>query len=50
MLIHLTPKGRARVKPVLAAARVHQRERLAPFDEAERALILRALRLLIGEG
>ena len=49
VLIHLTPKGRARVKPVLAAARVHQRERLAPFDEAERALILRALRLLIGE-
>lgn len=50
VLIHLTPKGRARVKPVLAAARAHQRERLAPFDEAERALILRALRLLIGEG
>ena len=50
VLIHLTPKGRARVKPVLAAARAHQRERLAPFDEDERALILRALQLLIGEG
>ncbi len=49
VLIHITPKGRARVKPVLAAARAHQRERLAPFDEAERALILRALNLLIGE-
>lgn len=50
VLIHITPKGRARVKPALAAARAHQRERLAPFDEAERALILRALNLLIGEG
>lgn len=50
VLIHITPTGRARVKPVLAAARAHQRERLAPFDEAERALILRALHLLIGEG
>lgn len=50
VLIHITPKGRARVKPALAAARAHQRERLAPFDEAERALILRALQLLMGEG
>jgi 3-hydroxy-9,10-secoandrosta-1,3,5(10)-triene-9,17-dione monooxygenase reductase component len=49
VLIHLTAKGRARVKPVLAAALVHQRECLAPFDEAERALIMRALHLLIGE-
>ncbi|MFH5925688.1 MarR family winged helix-turn-helix transcriptional regulator [Roseomonas xinghualingensis] len=49
VLIHLTPKGRARVKPALAAARIHQRERLAPFDDAERAVILRALHLLIGE-
>ncbi len=49
VLIHITPKGRARVKPVLAAAQAHQRARLAPFDEAERAVILRALHLLIGE-
>lgn len=49
VLIHITQRGRARVKPVLAAARAHQRDRLAPFDEAERALILRALALLIGE-
>lgn len=49
VLIHITQRGRARVKPVLAAARAHQRDRLAPFDDAERALILRALALLIGE-
>ena len=49
VLVHLTAAGRARARPVLAAARAHQRARLAPFDEAERALILRALRLLIGE-
>ncbi|WP_424135728.1 MarR family winged helix-turn-helix transcriptional regulator [Roseomonas chloroacetimidivorans] len=49
VLIHITPKGRARVKPVLAAAHQHQQEKLAPFDEAERAMILRALHLLIGE-
>ncbi len=49
VLIHITPRGRARVKPALAAALAHQRQRLAPFDEAERALILRALHLLIGE-
>ena len=50
VLIHLTARGRARVKPVLAAAWRHQAERLAPFDAAERALILRALHLLIGTG
>ncbi|WP_338665802.1 MarR family transcriptional regulator [Pararoseomonas sp. SCSIO 73927] len=49
VLIHLTSKGRARVKPVLEAARAHQDQRLAPLGEEERALILRALRLLIGE-
>ncbi|MCR0983240.1 MarR family winged helix-turn-helix transcriptional regulator [Roseomonas populi] len=49
VLIHLTPKGRARVRPVLAAARAHQDSLLAPLGGEERALILRALRLLIGE-
>jgi DNA-binding MarR family transcriptional regulator len=48
VLIHLTARGRARVRPVLEAARAHQRERLAPFSEEERALILRALHLLTG--
>lgn len=49
VLIHLTARGRARARPVLAAALAHQQARLAPFSEAERSLILRALHLLIGE-
>ena len=49
-LIHLTARGRAAVRPVLAAARAHEGAVLAPFSEAERAVIKQALDLLIGEG
>lgn len=49
VLIHLTARGRARARPVLEAAQAHQNDCLAPFDEAERATILRALQLLTGE-
>lgn len=46
--IHLTPKGRATVKPVLRAARTHEAELLEQFSEEERAVIKHALDLLIG--
>ena len=43
----LTPAGRARVKPAIAAARAHQARVLAPLSDAERALITRALDLIM---
>lgn len=43
----LTPKGRARVKPAIAAAQAHQARVLAPLSEAERALITHALDLIV---
>ena len=46
--IHLTPKGRATVKPVLRAARAHEAALLEQFSEEERAVIKHALDLLIG--
>jgi len=46
--IHLTPKGRATVKPVLRAARAHEAALLEHFSEEERAVIKHALDLLIG--
>ncbi|MDR3466112.1 MAG: flavin reductase [Xanthobacteraceae bacterium] len=46
--IHLTAKGRATVKPVLRAARVHEEALLEQFSEEERSVIKHALDLLIG--
>lgn len=46
--IHLTPKGRALVKPVLRAARTHETALLDQFTEEERGVIKHALDLLIG--
>jgi len=47
VLIHLTAAGRKRAAPVLRAARAHQAHLLAPFTAEERAVIKRALDLLI---
>jgi 3-hydroxy-9,10-secoandrosta-1,3,5(10)-triene-9,17-dione monooxygenase reductase component len=46
-LVHLTEAGRARVAPVLAAAKEHESAILAPFTDEERAMIKHALHLLI---
>jgi 3-hydroxy-9,10-secoandrosta-1,3,5(10)-triene-9,17-dione monooxygenase reductase component len=48
--LHLTAKGRARVAPVLLAAKTHEADLLAQFTGAERATIKHALDLLIGRG
>jgi flavin reductase (DIM6/NTAB) family NADH-FMN oxidoreductase RutF/DNA-binding MarR family transcriptional regulator len=45
--LHLTAKGRARVKPVLAAAMMHEAELLKRFTDDQRATIKYALDLLI---
>lgn len=45
--VHLTAAGRARVKPVLHAARAHEAELLGAFSIAERDVIKTALNLLI---
>jgi len=47
VLIHLTPGGRKRAAPVLRAAKAHEARLLAPFTAEERAVIKRALDLLI---
>jgi DNA-binding MarR family transcriptional regulator len=47
VLIHLTAAGRARAAPVLRAAKAHEARLLAPFSTEERAVIKRALDLLI---
>jgi 3-hydroxy-9,10-secoandrosta-1,3,5(10)-triene-9,17-dione monooxygenase reductase component len=47
VLIHLTAAGRARAAPVLRAAKAHEARLLAPFGAEERAVIKRALDLLI---
>src|SRR5258708_3945513 len=47
VLIHLTSAGRARAAPVLRAAKAHEARLLAPFSAEERAVIKRALDLLI---
>jgi MarR family transcriptional regulator, organic hydroperoxide resistance regulator len=47
VLIHLTAAGRARAAPVLRAAKAHEARLLAPFSVEERAVIKRALDLLI---
>lgn len=48
--LHLTAKGRARVKPVQAAALAHEAELLKQFSDSERATIKHALDLLIDSG
>jgi DNA-binding MarR family transcriptional regulator len=45
--IHLTAKGRARVKPVQRAAKAHEAELLKQFTDEQRATIKSALDLLI---
>jgi 4-hydroxyphenylacetate 3-hydroxylase, reductase component len=45
--IHLTPKGRTRVKPVQRAAKAHEAELLKQFTAEQRATIKSALDLLI---
>jgi 3-hydroxy-9,10-secoandrosta-1,3,5(10)-triene-9,17-dione monooxygenase reductase component len=45
--IHLTAKGRARVKPVQHAAKAHEAELMSQFTEEQRATIKSALDLLI---
>jgi 3-hydroxy-9,10-secoandrosta-1,3,5(10)-triene-9,17-dione monooxygenase reductase component len=45
--LHLTARGRARVKPVLVAAKAHEAEVLSKFTDEERASIKYALDLLI---
>jgi 3-hydroxy-9,10-secoandrosta-1,3,5(10)-triene-9,17-dione monooxygenase reductase component len=45
--IHLTAKGRARVKPVQRAARAHEAELMRQFTAEQRATIKSALDLLI---
>ena len=45
--IHLTAKGRARVKPVQRAAKAHEAELLRQFTAEQRATIKSALDLLI---
>jgi MarR family transcriptional regulator, organic hydroperoxide resistance regulator len=47
VLIHLTAAGRSRAAPVLRAAKTHEARLLAPFTAEERAVIKRALDLLI---
>ena len=47
VLIHLTAAGRKRAAPVLRAAKAHEARLLAPFTAEERAVIKRALDLLI---
>jgi DNA-binding MarR family transcriptional regulator len=47
VLIHPTEAGRARVAPVLEAAKAHEARVMAPFTSEERALIKHALDLLI---
>src|SRR5215813_1679073 len=47
VLIHLTAAGRARAAPVLRAAKAHEARLLGPFSAEERAVIKRALDLLI---
>jgi DNA-binding MarR family transcriptional regulator len=47
VFIHLTASGRARAAPVLRAAKAHEARLLAPFSAEERAVIKRALDLLI---
>jgi flavin reductase (DIM6/NTAB) family NADH-FMN oxidoreductase RutF/DNA-binding MarR family transcriptional regulator len=46
-LIHLTPAGRAKVDPVVSAAKTHEAALLAPLTDEERAIIKHALDLLI---
>jgi 3-hydroxy-9,10-secoandrosta-1,3,5(10)-triene-9,17-dione monooxygenase reductase component len=48
--LHLTAKGRARVKPVLQAALHHEATVLGRFSDDERATIKYALDLLIDSG
>jgi flavin reductase (DIM6/NTAB) family NADH-FMN oxidoreductase RutF/DNA-binding MarR family transcriptional regulator len=48
--LHLTAKGRDRVKPVQAAALAHEAELLKQFSDSERATIKHALDLLIDSG
>eukprot|EP01035_Chromulina_nebulosa_P045681 gene45681-biopygen31574 len=45
--LHLTAKGRARIKPALAAAMKHETELMSQFSEDQRATIKYALDLLI---
>jgi len=45
--IHLTAKGRARVKPVQRAAKAHEAELMRQFTTEQRATIKSALDLLI---
>lgn len=49
VLIHLRDSGRARAAPVLRAAKAHKANMLAQLTVDERAMILRALDLLIRE-
>jgi DNA-binding MarR family transcriptional regulator len=49
VLIHVTASGRARAAPVLRAAKAHEAHLLAPFTARERAVIKRALHLLINQ-
>ncbi|MBS7699588.1 MULTISPECIES: MarR family winged helix-turn-helix transcriptional regulator [unclassified Chelatococcus] len=49
VLIHLTADGRARAVPMLKAAKEHETAMLAPLTPEERAMILKALDLLIRE-
>jgi DNA-binding MarR family transcriptional regulator len=45
--IHLTAKGRARVKPAQRAAKAHEAELMSQFTDEQRATIKSALDLLI---
>jgi 3-hydroxy-9,10-secoandrosta-1,3,5(10)-triene-9,17-dione monooxygenase reductase component len=45
--IHLTAKGRARVKPAQLAAKAHEAELMSQFTDEQRATIKSALDLLI---
>jgi 3-hydroxy-9,10-secoandrosta-1,3,5(10)-triene-9,17-dione monooxygenase reductase component len=47
VILHLTAKGRARIKPALAAAVKHETELLSQFTDEQRATIKYALDLLI---
>ena len=49
-LVQLTPAGRAKVGPALAAARTHEAALLQPLTDEERSLIKHALDLLIARG
>jgi 3-hydroxy-9,10-secoandrosta-1,3,5(10)-triene-9,17-dione monooxygenase reductase component len=48
--LHLTAKGRTRVKPVQRAASRHEAELLSQFTDDEKLTIKSALDLLIGRG